>query len=179
MAPMSPIDLIILGILYEKPMNAYEVARFVDEKHVQRLVKISQPAIYKNCKKLFQAGYLTGEKVRQGENPEKTIFKLSAKGKTYFHELMAHFSSRVHPFYLDFNAFIWNLDRLPKAQGLEMLENLRRELAQLKIWIINHEIEAAALRLPVRLIIKQGRMVIVALAQWAEEAVADFKKYKK
>lgn len=177
---MSTIDLFILGILQEKAMNAYEIAQFVEVRQIHHLMKISPPSIYKNCKKLFQSGYLTGEKVREGENPEKVIFKVSKEGKKYFIELMQHFSSRVQPFYFDFNTFIWNMNKLPPEKSLEMLKNLRDELAQIKAWIIHHEKEVSAAGLQIRLIVKQGRMIICTLLEWAEEALVEFKKeYKK
>jgi len=58
---MSTIDLIILGILLENPMNAYGLTHFIDDKQVGRLLKISKPAVYKCCKRLFKAECLDGE----------------------------------------------------------------------------------------------------------------------
>jgi len=176
---MSTIDLIILGILQEKSMNAYELARYIDEKQVYRLLKISQPAVYKNCKKLFQEDYLEGEKIREGENPEKVMFTVNEKGHAYFNELMIHFSSHVQPLYLDFNVFIWNIQKLPPKKALEMFTTLGGELKRLKNWIIQHEKEISdSAPFPVRQIVKQGRMMYVALDQWAEEAFEEFKQKK-
>ena len=118
---MSTIDLIILGILLKSPMNAYELTRFIDDGEVGRLLKISKPAIYKSCKRLFNAGYLNGEKVREGEMPEKMIYSLNQKGQDRFYDLMAHFSGNVAPFYFDFNCFLWNIDKLGEKKGLEII----------------------------------------------------------
>ena len=172
---MSTIDLFILGLLQDKAMNAYEIAQYVQNRQIFHLMKISQPAIYKNCKKLFQAGYLTGEKVKEGENPEKIIFKVSKEGKKYFLELMQHFSSHVPPFYFDFNTFIWNMDKLAPEKGLAMLKTLVNELTQLKQWITHHEKEVSSAPIQIRLIVKQGRMIIYTLVQWAEEALVELR----
>ena len=173
---MSTIDLIILGILHEKAMNAYELARYIEDKQVYRLLKISQPAVYKNCKRLFKSGYLSGEKVRQGENPEKVIYKVSKKGKDYFYELMEHFSRQVQPFYFDFNTFIWNMNKLKPDKAFAMLQELHAGLLQWKEWIIQHEQEATLAPFHIRIIVKQYRMILVTLVEWVEEVLHDFKK---
>ncbi len=177
---MSTIDLIILGILLVNPMNAYELTRFIDDKQVGRLIKISKPAIYKCCKRLFKAGYLDGETVREGEMPEKVIYSVNKKGKDRFYELMEHFSGNINPFYFEFNSFLWNIDRLEKTKALEMLENLKAQLQELKDWIIQHEKEESSnIAFSARMIIKQYRMMVITLVTWIEETIEDYKREHK
>ncbi len=174
---MSTTDLIILGILLENPMNAYELTRFIDDKEVGRLIKISKPAVYKCCKRLFKAEYLDGETVREGEMPEKVIYSVNQKGRDRFYELMEHFSGSINPFYFEFNAFLYNIDKLENTKALEMLENLKDQLEQLKIWIIQHEKEVSStIIFSNRAIIKQYRMMISTLVTWIIETIDDYKR---
>lgn len=173
----STIDLIILGILSEKPMSAYDLACLIEEKQVGRLLKISTPSIYKSCKRLYGLDFLDGKTSKEGEQPEKTIYRINKKGKERFFALMEHFSSTVTPFFLDFNAFIWNIEKAEKKQGLKMLEKLRDELLALKAWIIEHEKEKSPnLTFAGKAIVKQYRMTVSALVSWAEETVEDYKR---
>ena len=176
---MSTIELIILGILQKKPMNAYELANFIDERQVGRMLKISTPAIYKTCKRLYKANYLDGETIREGENPEKVVYSVNPNGKKHFFSLMEHFSGTLQPFYMDFNAFLWNIDLLKPKKAIEMLENLKAQLIQLKQWVIPHENEAQAESFAVRMIIKQYRMVLFTLVDWIEETIDGYKKEVK
>ncbi len=177
---MSTIDLIILGILLQNPMNAYELIRFIDDKEVGRLLKISTPAIYKCCKRLFKAGYLDGEKVREGENPEKMIYAVNKKGQDRFYKLMEHFSGNVNPFYFEFNCFLLNIDKLEKTKALEMLEKLKVQLQELRDWIIQHEKEkSSGIAFNARMIVKQYRMLIITLVTWIEETIEDYKREHK
>jgi DNA-binding PadR family transcriptional regulator len=161
-------------------MNAYELTRFIDDKQVGRLIKISKPAIYKCCKRLFKAGYLDGETVREGEMPEKVIYTVNQKGKDRFYELMAHFSGNINPFYFEFNSFLWNIDRLEKTKALGMLENLKAQLQELKDWIIQHEKEESSnIAFSARMIIKQYRMMVITLVTWIEETIDDYKRDHK
>ncbi len=173
---MSTTDLIILGILLENPMNAYELTRFIDDKQVGRLLKISKPAVYKCCKRLFKAEYLDGETVREGEMPEKVIYSVNQKGQGRFYELMEHFSGNLNPFYFEFNSFLWNIDKVEKTKTLEMLKNLKDQLLALKNWIVQHEKETpSSIDFAPRMIIKQYRMMIITLAIWIEETIDDYK----
>ncbi len=177
---MSTIDLILLGILLEKPMSAYELAGYIGEKQIGRLLKISDPAIYKSCKRLFQAGLLNRKIVRENEQPEKAVYSINKKGEDRFFELMKHFSSEIKPFYLDFNAFLWNLEKIDKKQGILHLTRLRDELGNLKKWILQHEKEdSKKMPFPSRAIVKQYRMTITTLFQWSVETLEDYKKLKR
>ncbi len=177
---MSTIDLIILGILLDNPMNAFELTRLIDSKQIGRLVKISKPAIYKCCKRLYKAGYLDGKTVREGEMPEKVIYSVNKKGDSRFYELMEHFSGNMNPFYFEFNCFLWNIEKVEKTKALEMLTNLKDQLQVVKNWIIQHEKDAASVKsFAVRMIIKQYRMIISTLVTWITEAISDYKKEYK
>jgi len=177
---MSTIDLILLGILLDKKMNAYELANFIDDRGIDKLVKISMPAVYKNCKRLCQSGYLNGQRVREGEMPEKLVYSINKKGKGHFYDLMKYYSSNFHhdptPFFLDFNSFLWNIEKLEMSEAIEMLENLQFQLLGGKKWILQHEKEAQSSEpFSSRMIIKQYRMMIATLVIWVGEAIKDYK----
>ncbi|OGC21032.1 hypothetical protein A3J90_03385 [candidate division WOR-1 bacterium RIFOXYC2_FULL_37_10] len=175
----SAIDLIVFGFLLDKAMNAYELANLIIEKQVGRFLKISTPAIYKKCKSLCAEGMLNGKIIKEGEQPEKTIYSINKKGEQKFFELMEHFSAKITPFFLDCNTFIWNIEKLEKKQGLKMLKNLHNELTGLKQWIIQHEKEGSKnISFAGEAIVKQYRMIISTLLSWSEEIIEDYKKIK-
>ncbi len=176
----STIDLIILGILLERKLSAYDLARLIDEKKVSLFLKISAPAVYKNCKRLYEAGLLDGKASKEGEQPEKTVYRVNDRGKKRFFALMEHFSSlEATPFFLDLNAFIFHVEKAGKERGLQMLEKLRDELSNLRAWIIEHEKEELPnMTFAGKAIVKQYRMTVSALLIWAEETVEDYKRLK-
>ena len=81
---MSTVDLMLLGVLTKKPMNAYEMKKEMEIRNIQYWIKISSPSIYKNLVKLYKQGYIDGKTVRDGEMPEKTIYSINEKGREYF-----------------------------------------------------------------------------------------------
>lgn len=178
MSTKSTIELIILGILQDKPMNAYELTQYTEKNRIERLLKISKPSIYKVCKKLSKEGFLSGKTVREGENPEKIIYSVTKKGKSYFYELMKHFSGSIQPYFFDFNCFIWNLEKIEKKEALDMLKKLENEFSEMKKWILIHEKEVTELTFPIRMIVKQYRMTISTLLQWITETLEEYKGIK-
>ena len=126
---MSTIDLMLLGILTQKSMNAYEIKKEMECRSIRNWIKISSPSVYKNLLKLYRSGYIDGKIVREGEMPEKTVYSINDKGRKYFIRLMEHYSEDPGKVYIDFCAFVANLPNVDRKTGLEMIERLRENLA--------------------------------------------------
>ncbi len=174
---MSTIDLVILGILTDNPLNAFELTRLIDEKQIGKFLKISKPAVYKSCKRLFKNEFLDGETVREGEMPEKVIYSVTKEGKDRFYELMDNYSKELNPIFFEFNSFIWHIEKINKADGLEMLNRLKGGMVEFRDWLIQHEKEVPHnLNFAAKSIVRQYRMILVTLVEWIEATIEDFKK---
>lgn len=172
---MSSVELIVLGILLKNPLNAFELTRLIDNQQVTRILKISKPAVYKCCRRLSRDGHLKGKTTRAGEMPEKVVYTVTRKGREHFNKLMEHFSGTIIPFYMEFNTFLWNIDRLDKQKALGLMRNLQRELVAVKKWIVAHEREEKPhMSFASAAIVRQYRMVITTLVIWIEETVKEF-----
>jgi len=164
---MSAIDLVILGILMEKPRNAYDLTQFIGVSGIDRMIKVSSPAVYKNCKKLKQSGFIDAEVVKDSEMPEKVVYSMNESGREFFFKLMGYFSKDLKPFYFDFNAFLLNIGRLSFEQGLQHMENLETNLQSLHKGILMHEEQVQAVApFHARSIVKQYRMLASTLVEW-------------
>ncbi len=174
---MSTIDLIILGILTENSMNAYEITQYIEERQVGTFLKISDPAIYKSCKRLHAEGLLDGTSAKEGNQPEKIIYRINSDGQARFHDLMSFYSSNFKLWNTEFNAFMWHLEILDKQEGLKMLRNLGDELRVKESWFKNHESELM-LYIPfsASMILKQNTMVITTLIAWVDGAIEEYEK---
>lgn len=125
---MSTIDLMLLGVLTQRPLNAYEMKKEMEHRSIQDWIKISSPSIYKNFLKLYREGYVDGKVVREGEMPEKTIYSINDKGRKYFMRLMQKYSENPGRIYIDFCAFMSNLQNVDHKTGLRMIERLQESL---------------------------------------------------
>ena len=73
--------MLLIGLLLNTKHNAHELANFIESNHISKLIKISPPAVYKNCKRMYKAGLLDGKNVKDGEAPEKVIYSVNKKGE--------------------------------------------------------------------------------------------------
>ena len=44
---MATIDLIVLGMVKNEPLSAYDIQKLVEYRHISEWVKISTPSIFK------------------------------------------------------------------------------------------------------------------------------------
>ena len=86
---MSSIDLVILGIVLEKPQSAYDIQKDVEYHHLSRWTKISVPSIYRKVLQLSDKGYLQSDIVKGDKLADKAIYSITDQGRAYFKELMA------------------------------------------------------------------------------------------
>lgn len=166
----SIIDMVVLGILLREPMNAYRLAQFVERHNITRLVKLSTPAIYKSCRRLFEHGYLSGELKRDGEAPEKMNYEVSDTGRDRFKVLMSHFADTITPFYFDINSVVYSLEQLDYTEGLELIDAYAAEIATVQSWLKPHSEGAQAnATFGSRMILKQYLMVVDVLVEWVRQ----------
>lgn len=171
----SIVDMVVLGILQREPMNAYRLTQFVEKYNVTRLVKLSTPAIYKSCKRLYEKKFLSGKLQRDGEAPEKVIYTVTGDGREYFRQLMNHFSGTITPFYFDINSVVYSLEQLEFAEGLQLIETYASEIDAIQNWLIPHAKEVE-LNAPFgnRMIVLQYVMVVEVLAKWIKQMREEF-----
>lgn len=125
---MSSIDLVILGIVLEKPQSAYDIQKDVEYHHFSRWTKISVPSIYRKVLQLSEKGYLQSNIVKGDKFADKAIYSITDQGRAYFKELMAACAAGPVPLLFDFNVVITNLNKMDKAEALELVSTLRRSI---------------------------------------------------
>ena len=108
---MATIDLIVLGILKKEPMGAYDI------------------------QKLEEKGFIKGEIVKEGKMPEKAVYSLTDEGEKEFVKLMMETASKPIHFFLDFNAVIVNLDKLPPESQQSCIASIEENIEILKTYL--------------------------------------------
>ena len=122
---MSSIDLVILGIVLEKPQSAYDIQKDVEYHHLSRWTKISVPSIYRKVLQLSEKGYLKSNVVKGDRFADKAVYSITDKGRKYFNELMSTYASESIPLLFDFNVVITNLNKVSKDETLKLISKLR------------------------------------------------------
>lgn len=132
---MATIDLIVLGMLKDQALSAYDIQKLVEYRNIFKWVKISTPSIYKKVIQLEEKGYITGNTVKEGKMPEKAIYTLTDQGKREFESLMLEIAAQPIRIFLDFNAVIVNLDKLDANCRAQCLQSIESSVAELKQYL--------------------------------------------
>ncbi len=173
---MSVVNLFLLGFLMEDPMNPYELAKLLDNNDVREMIRISKPSIYKNLKKLGDNGFLIANTVKEGEMPEKTVYKINKKGREYFLKLMKQYAERDIKYHFDFNSMLINLDKVSPEKGLELINKIGEQLKIKKERYVKYIKQYSFLPLEAMMIIKQQQMLNETLLRWLEEFREKYQK---
>ena len=122
---MSSIDLVILGIVIEKPQSAYDIQKDVEYYHFSRWTKISVPFIYRKVLQMNEKGYLESSIVKGDKFADKAVFSITDKERAYFGQLMETYAGQKVPLLLDFNVVITNLNKMDREKALDLIKKLR------------------------------------------------------
>ena len=79
---MFRYELVVMGFLFDKSMNGYQINKAIKAQGMAFWVKIDNPMVYLTIAKLEKKGMIHKSKVeKEGLMPERRIYRLTSKGK--------------------------------------------------------------------------------------------------
>jgi len=173
---MTKVDLMVLGLLSEKPMHGYQLKRVLEENHADLWSEVSTGHLYYTLKKLKKSKYVDEKTTRTGNRPPRHVYTLTNEGKkalkTGLDELDVH-SQRLF-FSLDIVIAFARALLLPPGK-LELLIGKRKgaveeEMEEIKgAW--RDKVVAGNLSLSEYLIFEHRLSLLAAELRWAKWAL--------
>lgn len=173
---MSSIDLVILGIVLEKPQSAYDIQKDVEYHHLSRWTKISVPSIYRKVLQLSEKGYLQSDIVKGDKFADKAVYFITDKGKQYFRDLMLSCACQPVPLLFDFNVVITNLNKVSKEDAHILIAKLRDNIESSAKVNEGYVVQYADIPLVGRTIFEQQRLLYCSLLKWLDEFESQYEK---
>lgn len=99
---LSKPATMLLGLIYEKPLNAYEIIKRLNYMNVKWWFNIADSTVYSTLKTLEKKEYISGVSEKIGNMPDRTVYSLSEKGKDAF---IATLKESILQFNYDTNIF--------------------------------------------------------------------------
>ncbi len=99
---LSKPATLLLGIIYEKPLNAYEITKLLDYMNIKWWFNVADSTVYTTLKNLEKRGLLEGTIEKIGNMPDRTIYSLTEKGRD---ELKETIKESILQFSFDTNIF--------------------------------------------------------------------------
>ena len=97
----KPVTM-LLGLIYEKPLNSYEIIKLLNYMNVKWWFNIADSTVYSTLKTLEKKELILGTTEKVGNMPDRTVYSLSNKGKD---EFIATLKESVLQFNYDTNIF--------------------------------------------------------------------------
>jgi len=172
---MATIDLIVLGMLKDDALSAYDIQKLVEYRNISKWVKISTPSIYKKVIQLEEKGYVKSSIVKEGKMPEKAVYSLTEAGEEEFVRLMSDISSKPVRIFLDFNAVVVNIDKLPAQNRNLCLTQIEENVKSLKAYLEeNIDMKENNARIPEtgKAVLQQQYILVQTIETW----IASLKK---
>ncbi len=114
-------DLLVLGLLLDRPMHGYEILQQIRAAGVDLWLPISPAAIYYTLSKLHRWGLVLETRAR-GEGPERSIYHLTERGREAFLAGMESALASQEPTRFEYGLGIFLLNKLPQERALPLLE---------------------------------------------------------
>lgn len=171
---MAAIDLIVLGMIKQRPQSAYDLQKSVEYRNISRWVKISTPSIYKKVVQMEDKGYIKGNVMKDGKMPEKSVYMITPEGDAYFEKLMEKTAMQSVSIFLDFNAVIMNLDFAAPAKREELLEHIREGISDLKEVIGENSQKRTHIPMTGQTILEQQYLMASSMEAWILKFMSEY-----
>ncbi len=142
---LSKISTLILGVLYEKEHNPYEITKMLKDLNLRKWFNIADSTVYATINSLKKQKLIKGETVKEGRFPAKTVYSITAEGEFELNRTISHYLEVTDPDGAKFDIAILLLHHLGRAEILQKLkiklENLEASTFEIKTKIIKLERE--------------------------------------
>ena len=119
---LSKPATLLLGIIYKKPINAYEITKLLAYMNIRWWFNVSDSTVYATLKNLEKRELIEGTMEKVGNMPDRTIYSITGKGEN---ELKETIKKSILQFSYDTNIFTiaaFIMDILETEEKKELLK---------------------------------------------------------
>lgn len=156
---LSKPAIMILGLINEKPINAYEIIKKLKIMNVKWWYNIADSTVYATIKALEKKEFVYGTSEKIGNMPDRIIYNITDKGKT---EFLNTLRDCILKFDYDTNIFsiaAFFIDVFSIEEQITLLQNRLNILQAYKNGIENEIIKLEKNETPIIHIANTKRMV--------------------
>ncbi|KXL51989.1 transcriptional regulator PadR-like family protein [Anaerotignum neopropionicum] len=175
---LSKIMTILLGIIEQQPVNAYELNKWLSTMHVRDWYPIAGSTVYATLKTAEKKGFIIGNTEKSGNMPEKTVYSITESGKLRFVETIKSF---LIDFEYDITPFSIGMFFIQEIESKEAIFLLEKRIERLKKY--NEEValqidKMTNNKVPKLFILntKQNLYIVQAQLKGAVDILAEMKK---
>ncbi len=124
------IDLLLLGLLLDRPMHGYELYQQIQAEGIDGWFNVSMAGVYYSLGKLRDQGLIAESRQRGARSAGKSIYRLTEEGRAAFFTAMESQALSQEKVFLEYDIIIYLLNRLPLQRAISLLEKHQAFLAE-------------------------------------------------
>ena len=132
---LTPLAVLVLCALAERPMHPYEMLQVFDARREDRFATIAPGTLYRTVTRLEERGLVRVDDVsRDGNRPERTVYAVTETGDALAREHIATLLATPSVEYSDLHLALAEAHELPREQVVDLLDtrivHMRADLAR-------------------------------------------------
>lgn len=128
--PNNPLALVVLALLFERPMHPYEMGSTLKKRRKEDSIKLRYGSLYTVIEQLMSRGLIAPEEPsREGKRPERTVYTLTPLGLDMLRDWMRELLREPVKEYPQFEAGLCLLPVLPPEETVSLLRQRMLHLA--------------------------------------------------
>jgi DNA-binding PadR family transcriptional regulator len=127
---MTKNELVVLGLLSEKPMYGYQLHQEIERREMEHWAQVHLASIYNTLNRLQKEKLIEGKGERPGKMPERKVYHITPKGKKRLGELVEIALNEQKMPQDDFIVGVAFLQGLSKEKILDSLSKKKEQLGK-------------------------------------------------
>ncbi len=142
---MTKNELVVLGLLSEKPMYGYQLYQEIEEREMEHWAQVNLASVYNTLNRLQKDKLIQGRGEKPGRMPERRVYHLTSRGEKRLRELVEKALNESRMPQDSSIVGVAFLHVLPKRKILDALSRKREKLGKIisrieKIYDEKHKI---------------------------------------
>jgi DNA-binding PadR family transcriptional regulator len=139
---MSKNELVVLGLLNQKPMHGYQLHQEIEKTGMEIWAEVNLSSIYNTLNRLEEKKMVQAKREKPGRMPERSVYHLTKGGREKLTSLLEQVFSddKISPANLMLGTFF--IKGLPKRKALECLKAKVKVMEKLLQSLLRAEKEA-------------------------------------
>jgi DNA-binding PadR family transcriptional regulator len=125
---MTKNELVVLGLLREKPMYGYQIYQEVERREMEYWAQVNLASIYNTLNRLQKDKLIQGKGEKPGKMPERKVYHITSKGRKRLEDLVQMALNEQEMPQDSFIVGVAFLQGLPKEKVLDSLSKKKEQL---------------------------------------------------
>ncbi|MEG0775034.1 PadR family transcriptional regulator [Clostridium sp.] len=177
---MTQIELVLLGLLYEKDRYGYEIESVIEERKIRNWTKIGFSSIYNSLKKLEEKGFIASRYEEEFGAPPRKVYFINETARESVRKIIKETLQSPKRVYNEFSIGLAFSHFLTKEELYECLVKYRDSLEKRRQAILQSYSEQPMVHniIHIKALFTHPVRLIEAEVEWINDLLKEIKENK-